>query len=73
MQGDTAEAQAELEALRRERALLIDKLNNHPEVRKYAGGMPLRDYYPSKFHATWHSRGMPAGTLSRRHLLCPAV
>ena len=48
MQGDTAEAQAELEALRRERALLIDKLNNHPEVRKYAGGMPLRDYYPSK-------------------------
>lgn len=31
------ETQAELEALRRERALLIDKLNNHPDVRKYAG------------------------------------
>ena len=36
-QGNDAEAQAELEALRRERALLIDKLNNHPDVRKYAG------------------------------------
>ena len=29
--------QAELESLRQERALLIDKLNNHPYVRKYAG------------------------------------
>ena len=35
------ETQAELEALRRERALLIDKLNNHPDVRKYAGKASL--------------------------------
>ncbi len=31
------EASAELNALREERALLTDKLNNHPDVRKYAG------------------------------------
>ncbi len=31
------EAAAELRALREERALLTDKLNNHPDVRKYAG------------------------------------
>ena len=37
LRGSTAEADAELEALRNERALLIDKLNNHPDVRKYAG------------------------------------
>ena len=37
LRGTTAEAEAELEALRNERALLIDKLNNHPDVRKYAG------------------------------------
>ena len=37
LRGTTAEADAELEALRNERALLIDKLNNHPDVRKYAG------------------------------------
>ena len=37
MQGSDAEAQAELDSLRQERALLIDKLNNHPDVRKYAG------------------------------------
>ena len=37
VQGADEETQAELEALRRERALLIDKLNNHPDVRKYAG------------------------------------
>ncbi|CAK0736757.1 hypothetical protein CVIRNUC_000798 [Coccomyxa viridis] len=36
LRGTTAEADAELEALRNERALLIDKLNNHPDVRKYA-------------------------------------
>ncbi|KAK9915787.1 hypothetical protein WJX75_004111 [Coccomyxa subellipsoidea] len=30
------EAAAELRALREERALLTDKLNNHPDVRKYA-------------------------------------
>ena len=37
MQGSDAETQAELDSLRQERALLIDKLNNHPDVRKYAG------------------------------------
>ena len=37
LRGTSAEADAELEALRNERALLIDKLNNHPDVRKYAG------------------------------------
>ena len=37
MQGSDADSQAELESLRQERALLIDKLNNHPDVRKYAG------------------------------------
>lgn len=31
------EMAAEMNALREERALLTDKLNNHPDVRKYAG------------------------------------
>ena len=37
VQGSNAEMQAELDSLRQERGLLIDKLNNHPDVRKYAG------------------------------------
>ena len=41
LRGTSAEADAELEALRNERALLIDKLNNHPDVRKYAGAQSV--------------------------------
>ena len=55
------ETQAELEALRRERALLIDKLNNHPDVRKYAGkASPLSG---SPYFLAWKCCSMLSGHL----------
>ena len=69
LRGTTAEADAELEALRNERALLIDKLNNHPDVRKYAGVhlMPLAE--SERLYALSVNLRVTSGSIIVKHRL----